>query len=343
MDALRQHHEGPSYGSLKPSTRKPGHGGSHGGRHDRGHGSYGGYGGHYGGHYGGYFGGYYGGYRGPYRYGYGYGPYRRPFSGYFGSYGFSWYPYFYLGYGYGGYGYSGYGGYGYGSYPRYRVEVYPRGALDLNIRPKDTGVYVDGYYVGTTGAHDGWPRHLWLEEGTHELIFYKDGYRTVVRNVLVRPDGMVRLQFRMEPGESIPPAELTRAGERERERASPARRAERREPRPYAGPYRDDAPPPRAASEPSTAPSATSPPGEPLDLRREAGRVHLAVSPAEASVYLDGRFIGLAGELGGLEEGLLVDPGEHRLEIFHPGHNVEERTLSVSAGEKVDLEIDLDG
>ena len=53
------------------------------------------------------------------------------------------------------------------------------GALDLNIKPKKTAVYVDGKYVGVASDFDGSPGYLWLKKGTHQLVFHKDGYRTL--------------------------------------------------------------------------------------------------------------------------------------------------------------------
>ena len=82
-----------------------------------------------------------------------------------GFYGFYGYPHYY-----GPYSFyrAGYAGLDYGYYPhyydssyyphatRYRtVRVEPQGGLDLNVRPKDTEVYLNGYYVGTVGDFDG--------------------------------------------------------------------------------------------------------------------------------------------------------------------------------------------
>ena len=57
------------------------------------------------------------------------------------------------------------------------------------------------------------------------------------------------------------------------------------------------------------------------DLRRVGHRLgdeHGAKS-GEGAIYLDGRFLGSAAELGGLRRGLLVDPGEHELSVVRPG------------------------
>ena len=53
--------------------------------------------------------------------------------------------------------------------------------------------------------------------------------------------------------------------------------------------------------------------------------------------------MGAAGrELARLRAGLIVDPGEHRIEVVRPGRESEEQTFSVRAGEEVRLDIELD-
>jgi hypothetical protein len=78
-----------------------------------------------------------------------------------------------------------------------------------------------------------------------------------------------------------------------------------------------------------------------LDVRGEPGRVRLAVEPGDASIYLDGRFIGTGDDLAKLHSGLLVDAGEHRLAVVRPGRRSEEREFRVAAGQEVELEIEL--
>ena len=57
----------------------------------------------------------------------------------------------------------------------------------------------------------------------------------------------------------------------------------------------------------------------PRDVRSQPGVLMLHVEPNDASVYLDGRFIGTGEELSRLRSGLIVDVGSHRLEVVRPG------------------------
>ncbi len=209
---------------------------------------------------------------------------------------------------------------GYYGVPRYASRF---GALDLNVRPKKTTqVYVDGNYVGLTGDFDGWPEHLWLPAGTgsHELIFYNPGHETIVRHVEVQPGVVIKIREEMRPGESIPPEELTTA----KPKAQPPID---RDPRGYA------TPPARRGTE-AASPTAG------LDARRSA-RLKLMVAPADASVYLDGRFLGIAGEIGERRSGVPVDPGEHLLEIVRPGYDGRELSFDADPSGEVDLEVEL--
>ena len=114
---------------------------------------------------------------------------------------------------------SYYGDYGHYSSPRFYDQsgqlqrpvgyVEDLGALDLNVRPKNTQVYLNGKYIGNSGKFDGFPRHLWLKEGTYEVIFYHDGYTTVVREFTITRGVLIDVKQRLQRGASVPPEKLT--------------------------------------------------------------------------------------------------------------------------------------
>ena len=123
----------------------------------------------------------------------------RGYHGYGNHYGY------YSGYGY--HGYSGQHGY-YGHRTsrfygpdgvRYRAvgDVNNLGAIDINVKPKNTQVYLNGNYVGVTGKFDGFPDYLWLEEGTYELTFYNEGYMTVVQKFAIRQGAVIDVKLRL--------------------------------------------------------------------------------------------------------------------------------------------------
>ena len=126
-------------------------------------------------------------------------------------------------YGYGGYRHYGYYGhhsrYGNGYYGNYSPRFYgphgnlyrgvgtvgDLGALDLNVKPKNTQVYLNGNYIGVTGKFDGSPNFLWLKRGTYELAFYNEGYLTVVQEFAIRAGSVIDVKLRLVPGQSVPP------------------------------------------------------------------------------------------------------------------------------------------
>ena len=83
------------------------------------------------------------------------------------------------------------------------------GALDLDVTPRrKTKVYLGGEYIGAVGSFDGYPSYLWLKEGTYQLVFYRDGYTTLARELTVHAGVVVDVELRMERGESVPPEEF---------------------------------------------------------------------------------------------------------------------------------------
>jgi hypothetical protein len=281
---------------------------------------------HGGGHHGGYY----------YPYGY-FGPY-----GYWP--GFSWWwgwwysdPYDYpYPYGYGGYGRGEPGYYG-------RGDV---GALDLDVAPARTEVYLDGEYIGKVDAFDGWPRYLWLPKGTYDLVLYLDGYKTVARQITIYPGSVIDIDDRLEPGESVRPEDLaSKSHERRDERLRFERERRERIERGERGyddgeDWRD-----RVRRERDETRGEDRDRDEDVDIREETsgrGRLRLDVEPEDASVYLDGRFVGTGTELGMMRGGLPVSPGEHRLAVVRPGRKAEERNFQVEPGEEVELEVDLE-
>ncbi len=124
-------------------------------------------------------------------------------------------------YGYRSYGHHGYGHYGYGHhgyYSHYSPNFYGPdgvryrtvgqdgnlGAIDINVKPKNTQVYLNGNYIGVTGKFDGFPGYLWLKEGTYELTFYNEGYMTVVREFAIHQGAVIDVKLRLVSGQSVP-------------------------------------------------------------------------------------------------------------------------------------------
>ena len=115
-----------------------------------------------------------------------------------------------------GYGFGPYWGWGWGPYPpawygppggvdmNYAMMA-GFGAVDLNVKPNQADVWVDGKYVGEARDLDGYPSYLWLADGGHKLAVYKGGYKTFEEEIGVHRGMKTTLKIRLEPGESEPP------------------------------------------------------------------------------------------------------------------------------------------
>jgi PEGA domain len=58
------------------------------------------------------------------------------------------------------------------------------------------------------------------------------------------------------------------------------------------------------------------------------------VQPDRAAVFVDGRFLGHAGELGGAFHSMLLSPGTHRIKVELPGYQTFETDVTLVAGQK---------
>lgn len=342
------HRDGSSTSSREPRTAHPtDSGGSEPHRQPpsrSGRGSHGGHGGNNG--HGGYYGGgWYGG--GYYSYPYGFWPRF--------WWGVLWddYPYYYP---HGEPGYYGRGG--------------ETGALDLDIYPGRTEVFVDGKPLGKVDAFDGWPRYLWLPKGTYDVVFYLDGYRTIARQITVYPGTVIDIDDRMEEGDSVRPEDLaSKTHDRRDDRLRYER--ERRERLDHGEPGDDESWRDRVRREriivrddrDDDDDDDDDDDEEEIEMRSDdrgdrggrsdrdmredggmgdRGRLRLQVEPEDASVYLDGKFVGTGTDLELLRGGLPVSEGEHTLSVVRPGRRSEEREFRIKVGQEIKIEVELD-
>lgn len=264
--------------------------------------------------------------RGHHGYGHGYGYRHHGFYGYYG-YGLYW-PYhrFYRPYYYSHYPYYPWG---FSWYPTYRGDT-RIGAIKLKIKPKKADVYVDGEYIGRSGKYDGYPGYLWLSEGTHQLVFHYEGKKTTERTVRVGYGPVRRLTMTLPDGPSIEPEALF---EPVREARIVQEKVEEPRVRQPVDRERRD--------EPVRTESRDEPKTFEVDLREEPGRFRLEIEPADAAVYLDGRFLGRGDRLSRLHSGMLVQAGDHYIEVQRPGFETERIDFSVAAGDETTLSVNL--
>ena len=258
----------------------------------------------------------------------------------FGPWGIGWWGY--------GYGYPYYYDAAPYSYTRsYPNDDYgPYGALDTDVSPERAQVWVNGKLLGVADDFDGFPTYLWLKQGVYDVVFYLDGYETISRQYVIRPGQIIDVEDEMVEGQAIKPQDLQSKShvhrderlQQDREVEQDAARGIRpgypapsdqswRENGRRQPPAVDDRVPSHEVSE---------------DVRLAPSRLRLEVEPGDASVYLDGRFIGTGAEIAQLSKGLLVDAGAHRIEAVRPGRKAVTKEFTAAPGEETSVDLSLD-
>jgi hypothetical protein len=142
-----------------------------------------------------------------------------PSHGFYGPYwGFGWYasPWGF------GFGYDPYFGPGYrpaGGIDPNVAMIAGIGALDLNVKPGEAEVWVDGKYRAEAKDLDGYPSSLWLKEGVHRIVVYKGGYAGFDEEIEVQAGVRKELKLRLEKGDAQPPGRRPDKKEKAREGA----------------------------------------------------------------------------------------------------------------------------
>jgi hypothetical protein len=223
-------------------------------------------------------------------------------------------------------------------YPgRYRGLPEERSHVRLQVKPSDTQVYVDGYYVGVADDFDGVFKHLPLAPGEHELVLYLKGYKTVKQTVRLRDGEDSRIRYAMvklaagEANEPPPVAAPPPPGQAQPEGRRPMPPRQPRAGRPGMPPEPPLPPTPPGPPEPPL------PPGAPQT--ETFGSLVIRVQPAGAEVFIDGqRWQGPEGE-----ERLVVQvsEGAHRVEVRKEGFVTFTTEVRVRRGETSPLNVSL--
>ncbi len=218
-----------------------------------------------------------------------------------------------------GYPYGWYPPYGYGG--RYGVEA----TLRLQVEPKETEVFIDGYYAGTVDDFDGTFQRLNIEPGDHDVELYLPGHRPYQVSVYVQPGRTFNIRHTMEPlapgeaeparpaGAPLPPGGTPGPGQGAR---GPAR-----DPR-VAGP----APQPSGPGSRGAGPAAQG-----------FGQLSLRVQPADAEVLIDGEK--WEGGLDAERLAVQLGSGLHRLEIRKDGYRNYFTDITIGNGQTRTLNV----
>jgi len=265
--------------------------------------------------------------------GYGWSPFYSPWYPYWGPWG---------GYGWGPYGF-GVGFYGAPFVYPYYSYGYPidtSASVRLEVKPRDSDVYVDGYLAGKVDQFDGVFKRLRVEPGGHEIVVYRDGYHSVQQHLYLAPTADQHVKFTMQqlgPDDPpdprpvpIPREELPQQDQPERPRYG------RGAPPPARGDEpQQTLPPGRGAPPPETQPEAHPD----LPNPRTFGTLSILVQPADAEILVDGaRWSVPAGQSRFI---IQLPEGKHHLEIQKDGYAKYVEDIGIMRGRTMSLNVSL--
>jgi hypothetical protein len=175
-------------------------------------------------------------------------------------------------------------------------------SLRLQITPRETEVFVDGYFAGKVDDFDGRFQRLHIQPGEHELTLYLEGHRKVTQQVLVQPRATFRIRYAMSP---LAPGDVPDV-------------------RPPAPPARRDG----------------EPPGAPPGAREDGyGALAIRVRPADAAVLIDGeRWQGTTADEPLVVQ---LAAGPHRVEVQKDGYRPYTTRVDIHRGETASVNVSL--
>jgi hypothetical protein len=222
--------------------------------------------------------------------------------------------------------------------------------VKTDVSPEEAQVYLDGKYIGTADDFDGYPDYLYLGPGTYHLEFRLPNYQPYVTDMEVTRGQRVRLQqeLKLEPGKSaldaFPPESkgtpLGRVFTKGGDAAQAAPRGDDgwsdREPPPAYAPRdrdqdRESADEERMDARPAPAPRPAN-----------RGRIKFRVTPDDAAVYMDDKYLGAADDLAANPRGVVAEPGTHSITVMRPGYKTKTVEVTARAGSPVDVVVELE-
>ena len=210
------------------------------------------------------------------------------------------------------------GFYGWG-YPGFYPHAYhghshvAESSARIQVTPRETEVYVDGYRAGVVDDFDGFAQRLHVPPGEHVIELYLEGHKLVTQNILFQPGETYRIRHAMEPlaaGEAPPHRPIPRS----------------------TGPSAPGPPAYDALGRPIVRTAAPPPPGA------AAGSIAIRVQPGDAVVLVDGeRWQSSSTDRLDIQ----VSPGSHRIDVQKDGYQPFSTSVDVRPGETISVNVSL--
>lgn len=191
-------------------------------------------------------------------------------------------------------------------------------SIVLKVNPDDAHVLLNGKFIGEAYEFSTRASALKIRSKKNELVIKKQGYieeeidldkynmRRITITMDLQPD-MVSVRKTVTKGEVTPPP-----------------------------------PPPKEEKEYKVVKEIKVPKGE---LKSSTSgifsRVLLEIGPADSSIYVDGKFWGVAPE-NGIINNFNLQKGKHRIEVLKPGYKPVLKLINVTGQKEIKVTIKLD-
>jgi len=234
--------------------------------------------------------------------------------------------------------YYPYSPYYYPQYPYYGGRYYDTSAsLRLQVTPRETEVFIDGYYAGTVDEFDGVFQRLHVDSGEHDLTLYLPGHRSFSQKVYLQPYNTFRVRHTMEPLRAGDPEPVRPAAQ-----APPQRRSSTAPlpPRPRDRDRDADRDRDRDANrDRDRGADRDRDRDRGADSASDLGTVSLRVQPGDAVILIDGER--WQGPTDNDRLVIQMPPGTHNVEIRKDGYRTYHTDINVRRGESTPLNVAL--
>ncbi len=186
----------------------------------------------------------------------------------------------------------------------------------FRVQPDDAHILLNGRFIGETFEFSTPHSALELTSKNSEIVIKKEGYKEIMIDLHQYSSRNIVIQLQMKEDHALIP-------EIQKEKSVP--KAEKPE---YM-----------VKTEPVKEPVTES--KSQVESNLSANNIILEIQPADAAIYLNGKFWGIAPETGKIEN-LRLKSGTYTLEVIKPGYQSSKRTIEIKGQKLIKITIKLE-
>ncbi len=186
----------------------------------------------------------------------------------------------------------------------------------FRVQPDDAHILLNGRFIGEAFEFSTTHSALKLTSKNHEIVIKKKSYKEVMIDLHQYSSRNIVIQLQMKADNALIP---------ETRKKKPVPKVEKPE---YM-----------AKTEPVKDPVTES--KSQVESNLFASNITLEIQPAEAAIYLNGKFWGIVPETGKIEN-LRLKSGTYTLEVIKPGYQSSKRTIEIKSQKLIKITIKLE-